>query len=61
LGGYRVTANDASYSVTLGYKDLDADLRALNVTVGWTPQGLAVEDLSDTGVKLFKLTTYTEL
>ncbi len=61
LGGFRVTTNDASYNVTLGYKDLGVDLRAINVTVGWTPQGLPVEDLADPGVKLFKLTTYTEL
>lgn len=57
LGSYAIVLNNASYYATLSYKDANASLRQLNVTVSWEQKGLTGASL-DSSDKLFALTTY---
>ena len=61
LGSYQIIVENAYYWATLSWKDDAATpgLRALNVVIGWKQAGSAAEITTyDTGVKLYKLTTF---
>ena len=59
LGKYSVFLEDHPYYAVLSYQDMDADLRALNVTVVWEQRGQDGTELSEAD-KIYQLTTYTE-
>ncbi|KPJ65727.1 MAG: hypothetical protein AMJ43_10160, partial [Coxiella sp. DG_40] len=58
FGSYIVVANNATYYVTLSWKDVNDGLRALNVVVAWAQRGHREASIEDTD-KLFQLTAYT--
>jgi Tfp pilus assembly protein PilV len=55
LGGYTVTLNGADFYATLSWNDVDAGLRAINVTVAWAQRDSNADDTD----KAFQLTAYT--
>ena len=59
LGYYEVAVDDTTYYAALSWKDITADIRALNVAVAWSQR-----DQGETGIrdadKVFRLTTYTQ-
>ena len=55
LGRYTVTLNDADVYATLSWNDVDAGLRAINVTVAWAQRDSNAGDTD----KTFQLTAYT--
>lgn len=55
LGSYTVELSGGNYHATLSWKDVHAELRALNVVVAWTLQG---QGEAGDEYELFKLTTY---
>ncbi len=60
LGTYKVVIDDATYYAILSWKDVSTELRALNVVIAWELRGREVTSDTDvSGLKLFKLTTYT--
>lgn len=60
LGIYAVVINDATYYAVLSWKDVSTELRALNVVIAWELRGQGVTSDTDvSGLKIFKLTTYT--
>lgn len=59
LGKYSVFLEDRPYYAALSYRDIDADLRALNVTVVWEQRGSDGTGLLDAD-KMYQLTTYAE-
>lgn len=56
-GTYLVVVDGREYYVTLAWKDLDVDLRILNVEVNWRPRITGDGSIDDSG-KSFKLTSY---
>lgn len=58
LGSYEVVLNGVNCYVTLSWKDVAADFRALNVIVDWAQRDQGESILSDAD-KSFRLTTYT--
>jgi hypothetical protein len=59
LGKYSVFLENRPYYAALSYRDIDVDLRALNITVVWEQRGLDETELPDAD-KIYQLTTYTE-
>ncbi len=59
LGKYTVLLEGRDYYAALSYQDMDADLRALNVTVVWEQRGQDKTELNEAD-KIYQLTTYTE-
>jgi hypothetical protein len=59
LGTYKVQLNNVDYYTGLSYKDINAVLRALNVTVEWE-QGGRQQATADESDKSFALTLYVE-
>jgi len=60
LGIYSIVADGATYYAILSWKDINTDLRALNVVIAWELRGRGVTAQTDVaGLKLFELTTYT--
>lgn len=60
LGTYKVVVNNATYYAVLSWKDVSTEPRALNVIIAWELRGQGVTSDTDvSGLKLFKLTTYT--
>lgn len=58
LGKYNIQLNDANYYVTLSYKDVTGELRALNVNIAWPGIGRSPNGFNGAD-KSFQLTTYT--
>jgi len=58
LGSYTATVNNANFYITLSWKDISADLRALNIIVSWAQRQPGLSSFNDVD-KTFKLTTYT--
>ena len=76
LGCYAILLNGVSCHVTMSWKDISTDLRALNIIVAWPSWASQIQSLGeiaqllsagDVGgdplgsYKLYKLTTYTEI
>jgi hypothetical protein len=60
LGTYTIVANNVTYYAVLSWKDISAELRALNVGIVWEPRGKEITSTTDISeLKLFRLTTYT--
>ena len=59
LGTYKVQLNNVEYYTALSYKDINADLRALNVQVEWEQKG-AEQATANESDKSFALTVYVE-
>ncbi|MBN1796422.1 MAG: hypothetical protein JW804_07100 [Sedimentisphaerales bacterium] len=59
LGKYKIELNNVNYFVTLSYKDINSDLRALNSNVTWEQRGTEETEVEDTD-KSFALTIYVE-
>jgi len=57
IGSYKIDLNGAAYLLTMSWKDIDTDLRALNVSAAWAQQHKTVTGFDDTD-KTFSLTTY---
>jgi prepilin-type N-terminal cleavage/methylation domain-containing protein len=57
IGTYKVALNDAAYYVTLSWKDVSTDLRALNVVLIWTQMAQGQSEIEEAD-KSFELTTY---
>lgn len=57
LGSYRIAVEGFYYYVTLSWKDIDSDIKALNVIVNWDIFGRGASALADSG-KSYQLTTY---
>jgi hypothetical protein len=58
-GTYKVQLNNVDYYTGLSYKDINADLRALNVQIEWEQKG-AEQATADESDKSFALTVYVE-
>jgi len=56
-GTYAVTTDEEKYYVTLAYGQSEAELRALNIEVAWTPRLAGETDFAN-AEKSFKLTMY---
>ncbi len=59
LGSYRILLEGNDYYATMSYKNIAADLRALNVIVAWDQFGNGTGLFTKTN-KLYRLTTYVE-
>ena len=59
LGRYKVTSEEGTFYVTMAWKDINADLRALNTIVAWN-QYAHSEAYVDTN-KTYRLTTYVNI
>lgn len=57
LENYKASADGIDYYITLSWKDISADLRALNVKVAWAQPNHSSDDFTDAD-RLFELTTY---
>ncbi|MHC4559194.1 MAG: type IV pilus modification PilV family protein [Planctomycetota bacterium] len=57
LGSYTVVLNDAAYYMTLSWKDVSTDLRALNIVLIWMQTNQGQNEINEAG-KSFELTTY---
>ncbi|MHC4221066.1 MAG: hypothetical protein ACYST9_01480 [Planctomycetota bacterium] len=57
LGSYRVRFNGIRYVATLAWKDVDTELRALNIEVAWARRRPQMSDISQAN-KSFTLSTY---
>ncbi len=57
LGTYKAQLNNVEYYTALSYKDINADLRALNVQVEWEQKG-AEQATANESDKSFALTVY---
>lgn len=60
LGSYLVVADNVNYYAILSWKDVDTDLRGLNIVVAWPPRGQMQVSAGDTS-RRFLLTTYTPI
>ncbi|MHC4645454.1 MAG: type IV pilus modification PilV family protein [Planctomycetota bacterium] len=58
LGVYDVVMDNTHYYAALSWKDVSADLRALNVAVAWAQRDRGTIGMADAD-KVFRLTTYT--
>lgn len=56
-GTYLVVADNRNYYITLSWKDVDAELQALNVEVNWTPNPPQGNGITD-AYKSFTLTSF---
>ena len=76
LGCYAILLNGVPCHVTMSWKDISSDLRALNIVVAWPSRASRIESFGEIsqllaggnldgdelgGYKLYKLTTYTEM
>ena len=59
LGSYKVDFEGTDYYVTLSWKKVNSDLKALNVIVNWDPTGQNSGSFADAR-KSYRLTTYVE-
>ncbi len=59
LGSYKVNFEGTDYFVTLSWKSINTDLKALNIIVNWDPTGRNTGAFSDAS-KSYQLTTYVE-
>ncbi len=59
MGSYKVQLESTEYFVTLSWKNINSDLRALSVIVNWDPTGLNTGSFID-AKKSYWLTTYVE-
>lgn len=57
LGSYEIVLNDISFYVTLSWKDLSSNLRALNTILVWAQRTHEQNSIDDSD-KSFELTTY---
>lgn len=57
LGSYRIALNDNVFYATLSWKDLNSDLRALNVVLIWAQSSQGQNDIDEAN-RSFELTTY---
>ena len=60
LGSYSVASNYFNYCATLSWKDVDTELRALNITIAWS-QKFQGETGLENADKSFELRTYTPI
>ena len=60
LGSYQVVMNDITFYATLSWKDLDINLRALNIVLIWAQRIHEQKEIDDAD-KSFKLTTYVQI
>jgi prepilin-type N-terminal cleavage/methylation domain-containing protein len=76
LGCYAILLNGVPCHVTMSWKDISSDLRALNIVVAWPSRASRIQSLDEisqllaggykggdrlSGYKFYKLTTYTEI
>jgi len=59
LGSYKVSFEGTDYFVTLSWKKMSADLKALSVIVNWNASGQDTGSFAD-AQKSYRLTTYVE-
>jgi len=59
LGSYKILLEGSDYYATLSWKNLDTELRALNVIVSWNQCGRGTNSF-DSVDKSYRLTTYIE-
>jgi type II secretory pathway pseudopilin PulG len=59
LGSYKVNFERTEYYVTLSWKQMNADLKALSIIVSWDPTGQNTGSFAD-AKKSYWLTTYVE-
>ena len=58
LDNYKLTLDQVNYYATLSWKDIDKDLRALNVLIAWAQNGQASDSQSTD--KEFEVTIYAQ-
>ena len=59
LGSYKIQLEGSDYFATMSWKNLNADLRALNVVVSWDQFGNGKSGFANSS-KSYRLTTYVE-
>jgi type II secretory pathway pseudopilin PulG len=59
LGSYKIRLEGCDYFATMSWKNLNADLRALNVIVSWDQFGKGKSGFANAN-KSYRLTTYVE-
>ena len=59
LGSYKIRLEGSDYFATMSWKNLNADLRALNVVVSWDQFGNGTSGFANSS-KSYRLTTYVE-
>lgn len=57
LGSYKIVLNDITFYATLSWKDINSNLRALNITIVWAQRTHEQNGIDDSD-KSFELTTY---
>lgn len=57
LGSYEIVLNDVAFYATLSWKDLNSNLRALNIVLIWAQRGQGQNKI-DEADRSFELTTY---
>jgi Tfp pilus assembly protein PilV len=59
LGCYKIVLNDNVFFTTLSWKDLNSDLRVLNVLLIWDQRSQGQNDIDESD-RSFELTTYVQ-
>jgi hypothetical protein len=57
LGSYKIIMNNVAFYATLSWKDLNSNLRALNIVLIWAQRNQGQNDI-DEADRSFELTTY---
>ena len=57
LGSYEIIMNNIAFYATLSWKDINSNLKALNIVLMWAQRGQGQNDI-DEADRSFELTTY---